>query len=454
MRRLLKFLVISLGVLLVLLSVAIVIASNIFDSKVEGVIDKINHRQKHVKIVYMPRSSSILEKNALLRVETLGTKEKVSVEVAVTVDFSFTSIKASFAKVDGAGNLDALLHKYLYLPPIKLYGSMSFLPWQLKGYGAVKTDAFTAPFEGGECRVGDSEVVFQGRSKNSLKVDFASAGVKCRGFDKYAGRDAFNLEFLGLKVKARPHFSEEDKTISLDGLDISFDNFDFESSTIYMIGFSPKEKVRDATLRDKLKVDEFKMHLAMEDDGLRRHTLKTRGEFNLFFGMPYIKEGKALNLYDLSKVHYSLSLGAFSLSDLLSALKSEEPNLAVIKAFSKPIDFKIDDFVFTHKGSTVGLKGFIRPLMDVNTGKLSSLNARLDAHADRAFVDDFVSAQYDQGLNDMLNAGMISISRGVYSTSLEVSGKDILLNGKPYNVQENKAENEDVLEIDEDNIRD
>ncbi len=446
MRRLLKYLVIILGVVLLLLSGAIIVASNLFDSKVEGVVNKINQRQKQVRIAYLPRSSSILEKNALVRVETLGGKEKISAEFAVTVNFSFSSIKASFMKVDGSGNIDELLRKYLYLPTIKLYGTMSFLPWQLKGYGSVRTDAFSAPFEGGECRVGDSEIVFSGRSKNSLKVDFASAGVKCRGFDRYAGKDSFNLDFLGFKVKARPRFNEEEKTISLDGLDVSFEDLDFESSTIYMIGFSPKDKVRDATLRDKFKVNEFNMHLSMDSDDKGRHTLKSEGRFNLYFGMPYVKEGKTIAMYDMSNMHYDLSLGAFSISKLMKALKAEEPHLAAIDAFSKPIDFKLLDFGFTHKGSTVGLKGFVRPLMDVNTGKLSTLNARLDAFADRPFVDEFVAAQYDQGLNDMLNAGMINISRNVYSTTLEVKGKDILLNGKPYNVQDAKDEDEDLEE--------
>ncbi len=99
MKRLVKYLAVFSAVILIIFSIALVIASNLYNSKIQSVIRKINSKQHYAVLNYSPLSSSILDKEGLLSVEVPASKYgKIKAVFKVNVDFSFSSVKATFSK--------------------------------------------------------------------------------------------------------------------------------------------------------------------------------------------------------------------------------------------------------------------------------------------------------------------------------------------------------------------
>ncbi len=443
-KKLAKYFAILSAIILIIFSIGLVVASNLYNSKIQSIVDKINSKQHYATFSYEPTASSILNKEGFLTVEipnkTYGTIKAVFL---VNVDFSFSSIKAKFSKLDNQGNIDSFLSK-MKIPALQFNGLFAFYPWELKGSGAVKTSAFTIPIEGGECRFGENSAYVSGRSKTSLNIGFSSAGIKCRAYDLYNGKPAYTMDFLDLKVSAKPLLDIENKNISLDKVNVKFDTFLVDTSTIYMIGFAPTDKVRDPSLRDSFRLTGFNVDLSLsEKDYQGRRSLSSDGSMNIDFAMPHEKDGKIIPYYDLSDLSYSFTLGNFNVENLISAAKSQASVEKFIATLSKPMNFELENLSFKHAGSQVNTSGKASVLLDPNSGKPQNVDAKFTASADRAYVDSLVSSQYEQGLFDLMQSGAVKLSRGVYSTTLEINGKDIRLNGIPYNASEEK---EDVVE--------
>ena len=448
MKRLVKYLAVFSAVILILFSIALVIASNLYNSKIQSVIRKINSKQHYAVLNYSPLSSSILDKEGLLSVEVPASKYgKIKAVFKVNVDFSFSSVKATFSKMDHEGNIDSILAS-MKIPPLKLDGAIAFYPWQLKGSGAVKTSAFTLPVDGGECRFGENSFYVSGRSKTSLDVGFASAGIKCHAYEYYNHKPAYQVDFLDLKVTAKPVLDIENKNVSLDKVNVKFDTLMVDTSTIYMIGFSPEDKVRDPSLRDSFKLSAFNVDLSLSDkDYYNRRELSSDGSMTIEFAMPHEKDSKVLPYYDLSDLNYDVKIGNFNVEALIAAAKHPEAVNRIIAALSKPLNFNLKNLSFRHAGSNVSTSGRASVILDPNSGKPQNVDATISAKADRAFVDSLVSAQYEQGLFDLMQSGAINLSRGVYSTTLDIKGKDIRLNGVPYNASDDRNDSESESDV-------
>ena len=76
MKKLAKYLAVFSAVILIIFSAALVVASNLYNSKIQSVISKINSRQHYAVFSYEPRSSSILNKEGLLTVDVPAPKIK------------------------------------------------------------------------------------------------------------------------------------------------------------------------------------------------------------------------------------------------------------------------------------------------------------------------------------------------------------------------------------------
>lgn len=442
MKKLAKYLAVFSAVVLIVFSIGLVIASNLYNSQIQNVIRKINSKQRYAVLQYEPLSSSILNKDGLLSVEIPSSKYgTIRAVFRVNVDFSFSSIKATFSKVDREGNIDEFLAS-MKIPTLKVDGALAFYPWQLKGSGAVKTSAFTIPIEGGDCRFGENSFYVSGRSKTSLDVGFASAGIKCRAYEMYNHKPAYLMDFLDLRVTAKPVLDIENKNISLDKVNVKFDSFLLDTSTIYMIGFAPTDNVRDPSLRDSFRLSAFNVDLSLSDkDYANRRELSSDGSMTIEFAMPHEKDSKTLPYYDLSDLNYDLKIGNFNVESLIAASKHPESIEKIIASISKPLNFNLKNLSFKHAGSNVSTSGTAKVILDPNSGKPQNVDASFNASADRAFVDSLVSAQYEQGLFDLMQSGAVTLSRGVYSTRLDIKGKDIRLNGIPYNASDDKADN-------------
>ncbi len=434
MRRLVKYLAVLLALILVVFSVGIVVASNMFDSKVQSIIAMVNRRQSALKINYEPVSNSILNKQGILKVKVPSTPfGEISADFDVSVDFSFSSFKATFNKVNNSGNLDELLSK-LGVPTVNLEGALAFYPWQLKGGGVLKTSAFSIGLEDGQCRFGENAFSLSGRSKKSLDIKFASAGIKCRGYKKYQGRDAYSLDFLDIAARAKPLIDLEHKSLSLDKVTLSFKTFDLDTSTIYMIGFEPDDKVRDPSVRDRFTLSDFAVDLSVsEPDVSGRQKVISDGTMNIAYGVPYIKEGKELALFDLSDIKYDVSIGSFNFMNLIKSLKTAPEPSKLLNAVSMPIELRVNSFALKHAGQNASASGYAKVFLDEISAKIKNADVRLAARADRTFVDPLLESQQEQGLFDLIQSGQVTLNKGEYSTVLEISGKDVKLNGHEFN---------------------
>ena len=160
------------------------------------------------------------------------------------------------------------------------------------------------------------------------------------------------------------------------------------------------------------------------------------------FALPHEKESKTLPYYDLSDLNYDVTLGNFNIETLLAAARNPEAVDKIIGAMSKPLNFNLKNLSFKHAGSNVSTSGRASVILDPNSGKPQNVDATIHAKADRAFVDSLVSAQYEQGLFDLMQSGAVTLKHGEYSTTLAIKGKDISLNGVTYNAAEDKNEAE------------
>ncbi len=441
MRRLAKYLAVLLALILVVFSVGIVVASNMFDSRVQSIIAMVNRKQSALKLSYEPVSNSILNKQGILSVKVPSTPfGEISSDFDVAVDFSFSSFKATLTKVNNSGNLDELLSK-LGVPTVNLEGVLAFYPWQLKGGGVFKTSAFSIGLEDGQCRFGENAFTVSGRSKKSLDIKFASAGIKCRGYKKYQGRDAYSLDFLDIAARARPLIDLEHKSLSLDKVTLSFKTFDLDTSTIYLIGFEPDDKVRDPSLRDRFTLSDFAVDLSVsEPDAKGRQSIVSDGTMNIAYGVPYLREGKELALFDLSDIKYDLSVGSFNFMSLIKTLKASPEPEKLLSSLSMPLELKVNSFSLKHAGQNASLSGFAKVFLDPESAKIKNADVRMAARADRTFVDPLLEAQQEQGLFDLIQSGQITLNKGVYSTVLEINGKDVKLNGHEFNPNDDDPE--------------
>lgn len=263
MKRVFKYLAYLLIAVFVLLTVGMVAASYMFDKKIQDALSYVNKKQNHIQLKYVPVSSSILEKNGRLSVFVPKSKAgPVSAVFDVKTTFNFSSFDVKFVKVDNEGNLDAILADN-GLPLIGITGAAAVSIFEMKAHGAVKTTAFNLPLIDGGCRVGENSVYLSARSTKKFNVGFASAGIKCKSDLIYSGREAYNLEFLNLKVKAQPVVVN--KKVSLDSISVSFDSLKGQASTIYMIGFKPTDEVKDPTLADSFDIENFNVNLSLSD---------------------------------------------------------------------------------------------------------------------------------------------------------------------------------------------
>lgn len=455
MPKLAKYCSIFAAILLIAFAVCIFIASNMFDSKIYSVIKQINNRQNYAVFAYTPKTNSLLTKNGRLEVFVPNTPlGDIQTFFDVTVDLSFTSFKVNLKKLDHEGNLDRVISS-MNLPLFKLQGVFAFYPWQLKLSGAFKTSSFSLPLEDGECRFGENSLFVSGRSQSNVKVEFASAGVKCIGFKKYNGREAYNFSFLDLAIKALPQLDVKKKQFSLDSLSVNFNSLDFDASTIYLIGFEPEDNVKDKSLRDRFKVNNFSVNLAISDkDSHRRRVISSDGVLNVNFAFPYIKEGQIQPYYDLSNVKYDLSVESIDIDKMLKALKSHDDNVVVklVSSLSKPVNVELKNFSFEHQNHEFTTDGFAKIILDNNSGKLKDIDAQLNAKAQREFIDPLLSKQYEDSLLDLLENKSVVLSKGVYSTSLRLKGKEFTLNGHPLSIEENpkdKSINDDAMTLDD-----
>ena len=153
LKKIVKGLLIVSAILLVLLVVAIVTISVLFDRYVDRAITKFNQKQSNLVVSYEPVQTSILNKSALIKIHVIPNDLKVSFESKL--DFYPPFIKLTFTKVNGSGNLDSKLAS-LNLPPINIDGNLKVNPFTLSVNGALNTSKFGYILEDGVCAIGNS----------------------------------------------------------------------------------------------------------------------------------------------------------------------------------------------------------------------------------------------------------------------------------------------------------
>ena len=429
MRRFAKYLAIFLAIILVIFVIALIVASYLFDQKIDSAVRVINSKQNSFVLDYHQSSSSLFEKKGRANIKVKKTPlGEFILPLDVDTTFGLDKVNIHFANVPGEGSIDDIT-RALNLPNINFLGDINFYPWELKAEGKVKTNALTINLEDGNCIVGENLIKLSGRSLNSIEIETKSAGLKCRSFTKYNELDAYNVELLNPSIVLRPNLDLKKKQVSLEKFSIGFDSLNLDASTLYLIGFKPDDRVKDPTLRDSFKLDNFKLNLKI-DDVDKRQRLLSDGKMSINFAFPHIKEGQEVPYYDLKDLVYDVEVRDFNLTKILTALKKHDDTLvpSILSAFTSPIVLKLNKFNFTHQGGKVDLNGFTKLTLDQDTLRPTSIDALLKAKAHHVFVDEFVNSQYQQGLDDYLKSGAIKRNGDSYETILSVHDKDVSLN--------------------------
>ena len=100
-------------------------------------------------------------------------------------------------------------------------------------------------------------------------MEFSSAGVVCEGALRYNNKPNYRLDLLGVDVKFLPRIINNKP--HFDSLIINLKQLDFKFSTLYAIGFSPEEEVRDPSLQEAISFTDVSTLVALsqpDDEGM------------------------------------------------------------------------------------------------------------------------------------------------------------------------------------------
>lgn len=427
LKKIVKGLLIVSAILLVLLVVAIVTISVLFDRYVDRAITKFNQKQSNLVVSYEPVQTSILNKSALIKIHVIPNDLKVSFESKL--DFYPPFIKLTFTKVNGSGNLDSKLAS-LNLPPINIDGNLKVNPFTLSVNGALNTSKFDYILEDGVCAIGNSAVTFKTHDLSKIKLALNLGDSKCLSSKMYGGHSAFNLLLQDFKVDTVANLKLGSKSFSLDEVTLSFKKFEGLVSTLYAIGFSPDDNVKDKSLADKVLVDNFKLNFKLLPQG-KYQDLAFKGNFNLKFAMPYIKDNVTLDYFDLSKVNYDFTFSGINVTKALKLAKQKDLDFEKLtEVFPKKLSAEVKNFSFSHDNKDASCNLTSSLLLKGQKFDLDSLKINANLKADTSLVNLYLSEQYSEALNKYLDLGMLKKVGNNYQANLKVINKQVYLGGQ------------------------
>lgn len=441
-RKIVMIVSILAALCLLLLVGSMIAAGYVFDSKVSSVLRRVEQRVPGLELAYRAQDASLFSRSGVIAWKlnlpegnALGLPY-VSGSTRMELNFGLLKANAAFLKVQGEGNLDEFLSR-LKLQPIDYQGALEVTALMPKLSFALKSSPFALPFEFGSCAVGENSVYFEASSPESMTVEAAAGSLKCRGTERYAGRESFVLDLSGLQVRAEPSYV--DGRILADSFEFSLARLAADFSTLFVIGFDPDDKVKDPTLRDAIDFTDLKAGLAFRDkDSNGRAYLDFTGSGNFAFSFPAVKEGQSQPPYRIDNLKLKGSAGRLDVKRLFKALPhaADENGLNELFAcFSEQQELKLDNFSFEHEGQQAALSGESSARFDFAALKARNVKADFNLKGGAIFVNELAGDDYGPALAEMCRQGQVNFDGSSYQSRLTINDKDIRLNGLPLKLQ-------------------
>lgn len=445
--KIIKITAITAIVLILILVSFCVVSSLMIDDFVQKGISRFNQRQHDIELTYAPSSKDFLHKSGRLDVVIKKNREPfLSASFVTILDISLTDVHLAFKKIDGAGNIDDFIKK-LNLPLIKITGSVDVFPLKLSATAKVKTHPFSIPLEESACSIGETELLATARNLTNPKLQYLFKGVICKGNTLYNARNSFDVSLKDLAIKIEPTIDLKKKKASLNALDVSFASLDATASTIYLIGFSPSDNVKDKSLRDSFKADNFHVNLELSKASQKDYfSLSSYGSVNLLMAFPYIKNNQIQTYNDLTDLKYNVDIDAFNLKELISFVKEPESfSNPVERILSPSFNVNLKELSFKNSGMKAQFRTNTNLLMHQGKVKLDSVAVNGYAKVEKDLVTLYLQDQYKMAFRDLIEKGAIVDAGNNYKTSFNFAHRrfymnDILVNNLDnQNVSDNSS---------------
>lgn len=465
LKKLLYWILILLAVCSLLLVAQIKIATYIFDAKVYYALSKVERRIPGLKLQYESTGESFTERKGRLHFTLPLKKGNTLGESAITgaVDtkllFGPLRLSGGIDSVPGAGNIDDILAKF-NIDPISFTGAFKVTAITPSIRATVKTDSFLIPTSTGICKFGQNAFNFSATSTEDVDVALRSAGVVCEGAERYNNSPNYRLDLLGVEISLLPRII--DKKPHFESLIVNFDKLDFKFSTLYAIGFTPEDEVRDPSLQDGISFNNVSTMITLtqpDADGMSKLSFDNSGNYG--FAFPLIRYGVPQPYYELSNFKFAGSLERISIPKLYDAsrniVKSADEKFdtskvfkEVMKGFTEVIGITIDQFGYTHNNQSFSVQGRTDLSFDQHSTKpkIARFDSDYKITADKALVREIAGDDYQRPLDQAIWSGQITDEGNRYTTALKLHGTSFSLNNIPVT---NLVSNDDMLYEEEQN---
>lgn len=458
-KKILFWLLVVLAICSLLLVAQIKVATYLFDSKLDGALDKIERRVPGLKLQYTPGDNSFTKRQGRLFYElplkkgnNLGVN---AISGAVDLRLLFGPLRLSGAvdSVTGVGNLESILAQY-NVEPISFTGAFNATAVTPKLEGSIKTDSFLIPTSTGICKLGQNALSFYATSTEDVDIAFSSAGVVCEGALRYNDKPNYRLDLLGLDISFLPRII--DKKPHFESLIINLNQLDFKFSTLYAIGFSPDDEVRDPSLQDAISFSNISTMVTLSEpdsEGMAKLSFDNSGNYG--FAFPYVRYNIEQPFYRLDDFKLSGSVERISIPQLYQASKKVlqgadekfETNKVfkeLLKGFTDTIELTIDNFGYSHKERSFNVKGKTYLSFDEHSvkPKIARFDSEYKIVADQGMVQEIAGEDYQKPLMAAVEAGQINSVGDQYQTLVKLAGKQVFMNNIPVN---NLVSQDDIL---------
>ena len=442
---------VALGVLILLAICSILlvgqikVATYLFDHKLDSALARVERQIPGMQLSYEPTDSSFTKRQGRLYYElplkagnSLGV---ASVSGAVDLEVLFGPLKVSGAmhSVPGVGNLEEIFGKFK-VDPIAFNGAFKATAVTPKLEGTLRSESFMLPLEQGLCKFGQNALTFTATSTEDVDLALNSAGVVCEGALRYNNKPNYRLDLLGLSVKFLPRIV--DRKPHFESLVVNLQNLDFKFSTIYAIGFSPNEEVRDPSLQEAISFNNVSFALTLDEPdekGMYKMFFDNSG--NYAFAFPYIQYDVEQPFYRFDDFKLKGELDRISIPRLYDASRNILQNASetfdtkkafaeLMRGFTDTITIVLEEFGYSHNGKNFSISGQSEIAFDQSGSRprLSKLDSEYQIKADKLLVDELAAANYSEALQEALKAGQINLVGSEYQTTLRLHGKELTLN--------------------------
>lgn len=439
---------ILLAVCSLLLAGQIKLATYMFDTKIYSTLAKVERKVPGLKLQYESTAESFTERKGRLyftlplkKGNKLG-EDYITGAVDTKLLFGPLRISGGIDSVPHTGNIDAILAKF-NIDPISFTGAFKATAVTPQLKATLKTDSFLIPTSTGICKFGQNAFNFSATSTEDVDMALRSAGVVCEGAERYNNAPNYRLDLLGVEIALLPRIIN--KKPHFESLIVNFKQLDFKFSTLYAIGFSPEDEVRDPSLQDGISFTNVSTMITLtqpDAEGMSKLSFDNSGNYG--FAFPLIRYGVPQPYYELNDFRFAGSLERISIPKLYDASKvvletaDEKFDTGkifkeIMKGFTDVIALTIDNFGYSHNNQSFSVKGHTEISFDEHSAKpkLSRFDSDYLITADKALVREAAGDDYQKPLDQAILAGQISDNGTKYSTRFKLQGSSFLLNNIP-----------------------